>query len=50
VQGFDVVVNKTFKSIFCHPYEKWLLSGNCPLTTAENIRPPTSTAWIVDYG
>jgi hypothetical protein len=44
LQGLDVVVNKPFKGIICHPYEKWLLYGNCRLTTEENIKPPTSTA------
>jgi len=50
LQGLDVVVNKPFKGIFCHPYEKSLLYENCPLTTAENIRQPTNTAWVVDLG
>jgi hypothetical protein len=38
LQVFDVVVNNPFSDWLHHLYGKWLLSGNCPLTPAGNIR------------
>jgi hypothetical protein len=37
LQVLDEVVNKPFKDKY-HLYGEWLLSGNCPLTPAGNIR------------
>jgi hypothetical protein len=53
LQVLDVVVNKPFKDRLCCLYGEWLLSGNCPLTPAGNMRRPseallgqwTETAW-----
>jgi hypothetical protein len=53
LQVLDMVVNKPFKDQLCCLYRKGLLSGNCPLTPARNIRRPseellgqwTETAW-----
>jgi hypothetical protein len=39
LQILDVVVNKPFRDPLCHLYGEWLLSGNCQLTPAGNIRP-----------
>jgi hypothetical protein len=44
-----VVVNKPFKDQLRHLYGEWLLSGNCPLTSAGNIRRPSEALlgqWI----
>jgi hypothetical protein len=38
LQVLDVVVNKPFEDRLRHLYGEWLLSGNCPLTPAGNIR------------
>jgi hypothetical protein len=38
LQVLDVVVNKPFKDRLRRLYGEWLLSGNCPLTPAGNIR------------
>jgi hypothetical protein len=53
LQVLDVVVNKPFKDRVRRLYGEWLLSGNCSLTPAGNIRRPseallgqwTKTAW-----
>jgi hypothetical protein len=52
LQVLDVVVNKSFKDWLRCLYGEWLLSGNCPQTPAENIRPSEAllgqwikTAW-----
>jgi hypothetical protein len=39
LQVLDVAVNKPFKDRLHHLYGEWLLSRNCPLTPAGNIRP-----------
>jgi hypothetical protein len=41
LQVLDVIVNKPFKDRLCCLYGEWLLSGNCPLTLAGNIRRPS---------
>jgi hypothetical protein len=44
-----VVVNKPFNDLLCHLYGEWLLSGNCPLTPAGNIKRPSEALlgqWI----
>jgi hypothetical protein len=48
LQVLDVVVNKPFKDRLCCLYEERLLSGNCPLTPAGNIRPSEAVLgqWI----
>jgi hypothetical protein len=49
LQGPDVVVNKPFKDRLRCLYGEWLLSGNCPLTPAGNIRRPSEALfgqWI----
>jgi hypothetical protein len=40
LQVFDVVVNRAFKDGLHCMYGLWLLSGNCPLSQAGNIRRP----------
>jgi hypothetical protein len=55
LQILDVVVNKPFRDRLRCLYGEWLLSGNCPLTPAGNIRRPSEalleqwmkTAWDV---
>jgi hypothetical protein len=49
LQVLDVVVNKPFKDRLRCLYGEWLLSGNCPLTPAGNIRRPSEAPlgqWI----
>jgi hypothetical protein len=49
LQVLDVVVNKPFKNRLCCLYGEWLISGNCPLTPAGNIRRPSEALlgqWI----
>jgi hypothetical protein len=41
LQVLDVVVNKPLKDRLRCLYREWLLSGNCPLTPAGNIRRPS---------
>jgi hypothetical protein len=38
LQVLDVVINKPFKDRLRCLYGEWLLTGNCPLTPAGNIR------------
>jgi hypothetical protein len=48
-QVLDVVFNKPFKDWLRCLYGEWLLSGNCPLTPAGNIRRPSEALhgqWI----
>jgi hypothetical protein len=53
LQVLDVVVKKPFKDRLRRLYGEWLLSGNCPLIPAGNIRRPSEellgqwikTAW-----
>jgi hypothetical protein len=49
LQVLDVVVNRPLKDRLRCLYGKWLLSGNCPLTPAGNIRRPSEALlgqWI----
>jgi hypothetical protein len=49
LQVLDVIVNKPFRDRLHCLYGEWLLSGNCPLTPAENIRRPSEALlgqWI----
>jgi hypothetical protein len=49
LQVLDLVANKPFKDRLCCLYGEWLLSGNCPLTPAGNIRRPSEALlgqWI----
>jgi hypothetical protein len=49
LQVLDVVVNKPFKDQLRRLYGEWMLSGNCPLTPAGNIRRPSEALlgqWI----
>jgi hypothetical protein len=49
LQVLDAVVNKPLKDRLRHLYGEWLLSGNCPLTPAGNIRRPSEALfgqWI----
>jgi hypothetical protein len=43
IQVLDIVVNKPFRD--CHLHGQWLLYGNCPLTTGENIKPSKALVW-----
>lgn len=53
LQVHDGIANKPFKDQLCYMCRAWLLSGNCPLTAAGDIRRPSEalfgrlvkTAW-----